>query len=68
MASLLISSLAIAEIDELYDKRRQLVSDFRQQQEDYLAITREQRIAERAQRQEQAKRKEEQRQARQKER
>jgi len=60
--------LAATEIDELYDKRRQLVSNFRQQQEDYLAITREQRIAERAQRQEQAKRKEELRQARQRER
>lgn len=56
------------EIDQLYDKRRELISDFRKQQENYLTITREQRDAERTQRQEEIKRKEEVRQTRQRER
>lgn len=60
--------LVVTEIDQLYDKRREIISDFRKQQEDYLALTREQRDAERTQRQEEAKRKEEARQTRQRER
>ena len=66
--SLLFKYLVAIEIDQLYDKRRELISDFRKQQENYLAITREQRDAERIQRQEEAKRKEEVRQTRQRER
>lgn len=60
--------LIVTEIDQLYDKRREIISNFRKQQEDYLALTREQRDAERTQRQEEAKRKEEARQTRQRER
>lgn len=60
--------LVATEIDKLYDKRREIIADFRKQQEEYLAITREQRDAERTQRQEEAKRKEEERQSRQRER
>ena len=64
----LFTYLVATEIDQLYDKRREIISDFRKQQEDYLAITREQRDAQRTQRQEEAKRKEEARQSRQRER
>jgi len=66
--SISIKYLVAIEIDHLYDKRRELINDFRKQQENYLAITREQRDAERMQRQEEAKRKEEVRQTRQRER
>ena len=64
----LLTYLVGIEIDLLYDKRREIIADFRKQQEEYLAITREQRDAERTQRQEKAKRKEEERQSRQRER
>ena len=60
--------MVATEIDLLYDKRREIIGNFRKQQEDYLAITREQRDAERTQRQEEAKRKIEAIQNRQRER
>lgn len=48
-------SCPLSEIDELFQRRQQLRSEFRRQQVAYLDATREEREAERAQREEDRK-------------